>query len=102
VAHVHDTYQIDTQGFLDSMMINFVPGENGTYSKMTSIGVSLKKLTPAFVQTFQSMGLKAGCFCPDTDQQVYFAFGCGVNTVTCNDPVPALRFRQLIAQKNNH
>jgi glycerophosphoryl diester phosphodiesterase len=94
VAYMHDTYKVKTQGFIGECMSNFVSGENGTYSKMWAIGIKMSLLTPNLVKEFQDMGLLTWCHCPDTDKQVYYALGCGVTLMTCNDPKPAMRILQ--------
>ncbi|SFL23032.1 glycerophosphoryl diester phosphodiesterase [Paenibacillus sp. 1_12] len=97
ITYIHDTYSLKTQGFPEVSMSNFVSGTDGTYSKMWSIGISMKLLTPALVSEFQEMGLLVGCYCTDNDKQVYYALGCGVTLLTCNDPQPAMNIRQQIA-----
>jgi glycerophosphoryl diester phosphodiesterase len=94
VSHIHDTYGLKTQGFPEERMKDFVPGPNGTYSKMWAIGISLGQLTSEQVQKFRSMGLLVGSFCPDTEDQVRFALEAGVNRITCNNPLPALQVLQ--------
>lgn len=91
VAHIHDHYGLKTQGFLGEVMHNFVPGRNGTYSKMWAIAFRMNLLTPAIVKQFQDIGLLAWCYCPDDERQVHYALGCGVTLMTCNNPHPALK-----------
>ncbi|MFZ7103341.1 MAG: hypothetical protein ACOWWO_11900 [Peptococcaceae bacterium] len=90
LAYLHDTDQQKTQGFLQEDMLNFDPGEQGTYSKMWSIAFPMAKLTPARVQEFQDKGLLTWCFCPDSAEEAAYALACGATLLTCNDPVPAL------------
>jgi len=92
VAHIHDVYGLKTQGFPGELMHNFVPGTDGTYSKMWAVGISMKLLTPTLVQRFKDMGVLTWCYCPDDDRQVYYAIGCGASLMTCNDPRPACGF----------
>lgn len=100
VAHVHDTYpSLKTQGFPEEKMTHFVPGENGTYSKMWAIGIGIDQLTPERVRQFRSRGLLVGSFCPDTEEQVGHALRCGVNRITCNDPLPALRVKRQLQRR---
>ncbi|MEK3910014.1 glycerophosphodiester phosphodiesterase family protein [Paenibacillus sp. FSL H7-0331] len=94
ITYIYDTYELKTQGFPEELMSNFVTGKDGTYSKMWSIGISLKLLTPALVKEFQQMGLLVGCWSTDNEQQVYYALGCGVTLLTCNDPQAAMHVRQ--------
>jgi len=96
VAHIHDVHGLKTQGFPGELMHNFVPGPDGTYSKMWAVGISMKLLTPTLVQQFKDMGLLTWCYCPDDDRQVYYSIGCGVSLMTCNDPRPAMRIRRQI------
>lgn len=77
-------------------MSNFVNGPDGTYSKMWAAGISMKLLTPMIVKDFLNMGIKPWCYCPDIDQQVYYALGCGAFLMTCNNPRPAMRIRGQI------
>ncbi|HZG77365.1 MAG TPA: glycerophosphodiester phosphodiesterase family protein [Paenibacillus sp.] len=93
VAHLHDTYQVKTQGFPAESMLNFVAGPEGTYSKMWAAAMSMEQLTPRRVQELQEVGLQTWCYCPDDEQQVYYALGCGVTVMTCNNPFPAMRIR---------
>lgn len=99
VAHLHDTYSLKTQGFPGELMKNFVPGEDGTYSKMWAVGISMKLLTPALVKEFEDRGILAWCYCPDNEKQVYYAVGCGTLLMTVNNPYPALAIRKQIQSK---
>lgn len=94
VAYIHDTYGLKTQGFPGEIMFNFVPGENGTYSKMWAVGISMKLLTTERVQFFKDLGILVWCYCPDDERQVQYALECGVKLLTCNNPVPALSIRE--------
>ncbi|CAG7614292.1 glycerophosphodiester phosphodiesterase family protein [Paenibacillus allorhizosphaerae] len=96
VAYIHDDYQLKTQGFPEELMSNFDPGMDGTYSKMWSVGISMKLLTAQRVQRFREMGMVIGCYCTDTEEQVNDALRCGVTLLTCNDPLPAMRIRENI------
>lgn len=96
IAHLHDQYGVKTQGFPCESMFNFVPGEHGTYSKMWAVGISMKQLTPSVADELRNLGLLAWCYCPDDDQDVYYALSCGVMTMTCNNPVPALEIGRLL------
>jgi glycerophosphoryl diester phosphodiesterase len=91
IAHVHDKYKLKTQGFPGECMFNFIPGVNGTYSKMWAAGISMKLLTKRKVKEIQDLGLLAWCYCPDDEEQVYRALECGVTLMTCNNPEPAIR-----------
>ena len=93
VAHIHDVHGLKTQGFPGELMQNFMPGEAGTYAKMWAVGISMMLLTPARVKFFQDLGVLAWCYCPDDEEQVQHALRCGVTLMTCNNPVPALKFR---------
>ncbi|WP_042462069.1 glycerophosphodiester phosphodiesterase family protein [Neobacillus dielmonensis] len=90
VAHIHDTYGLKTQGFPGEVMFHFVPGENGTYSKMWAVGISMKLLTPERVKEFRDLGILVWCYCPDDEHQVQYGLECGAKLMTCNNPVPAL------------
>jgi glycerophosphoryl diester phosphodiesterase len=96
IAHIHDYHRLKTQGFPAELMYNFVPGDNGTYSKMWAAGISMKLLTPNIVKQLREMGILAWCYCPDDDQQVYYALGCGSTMMTCNNPYPAMKIRRHI------
>ncbi|WP_248928860.1 glycerophosphodiester phosphodiesterase family protein [Paenibacillus hamazuiensis] len=98
IAYMHDTYGLKTQGFPGEAMYNFDTGENGTYSKMWAVAMSMKLLTPARVKEFQDMGLLTWCYCPDVDQQVYYSIGCGATLMTCNNPFPAMKIRGQITR----
>ncbi|TVY07929.1 glycerophosphodiester phosphodiesterase family protein [Paenibacillus cremeus] len=93
VAYLHDTYGLRTQGFPEEVMYNFVPGPEGTYSKMWAVAMSMKLLTPQKVADYQKMGLLAWSYCPDNDRQVYYSIGCGATLMTCNNPFPAMKIR---------
>jgi glycerophosphoryl diester phosphodiesterase len=98
IAYIYDTYQLKTQGFLEESMYNFVPGADGTLSKMWAVGISMNLLTPECVKEIQSKGLQAWCYCPDTEEQVNYALSCGVTLMTVNDPLPALKICQKIVK----
>jgi glycerophosphoryl diester phosphodiesterase len=74
-------------------MFNFVPGPEGTYSKLWAVAFSMKQLTPERVREFREAGLQTWCYCPDTEEQVAYALECGVKVMTCNNPYPAMRVR---------
>jgi glycerophosphoryl diester phosphodiesterase len=95
LAYLYDKYQVKTQGFPGEVMSNFVPGDNGTYSKMWAVGMSMSLLTPELAASFQNRGILAWCYCPDDNKQVAYALGCGVTLMTCNDPLPALQMRPI-------
>jgi glycerophosphoryl diester phosphodiesterase len=96
ISYIHDTYHLKTQGFPGEFMSNYVPGANGTLSKMWAVGISMKLLTPQLVNEFQDMGLLAWCYCPDNEKQVYYALGCGATLMTVNNPQPAMQIRRQI------
>jgi glycerophosphoryl diester phosphodiesterase len=45
IAYIHDTYLLKTQGFPGELMSNFIPGKNGTLSKMWAVSINMKLLT---------------------------------------------------------
>ncbi|MBO0958804.1 glycerophosphodiester phosphodiesterase [Neobacillus sp. MM2021_6] len=98
VAYIHDVYGLKTQGFPGEIMFHFAPGDNGTYSKMWAVGVSMKLLTPERVQFFKEQGILVWCYCPDDEQQVLYALECGATLLTCNNPVPALSIREKVGK----
>jgi len=98
LAYMHDEYGVKTQGFIGSIMSNFVEGADGTYSKMWAIGIELKLLSPQTVASFKEMSLQVWSYCPDTEQKVYYSIGCGATVMTCNDPMPALKVRDLLSK----
>jgi len=93
VAHLYDRYGLPTQGFPERMMSNFASGEGGTYSKMRAAAVGMNDLTPEQASEIRALGLLPWCWSPDTDDQVAYAIECGVALVTCDDPRPAIRYR---------
>ncbi len=101
IAYIYDTYQLKTQGFPEEAMYNYVPGDDGTLSKMWAVGISMKLLTPQLVEEVKSKGLLAWCYCPDTDKQVYYALGCGATLMTVNNPLPAMRICRSIAKEHS-
>jgi len=96
LAYIHDQYQLKTQGFPEESMSNYVPGTNGTLSKMWAVGISMRQLTPQRVKEYEALGMLPWCYCPDDDKQVYYALGCGAMLMTVNDPQPALRIRERL------
>ncbi|MDF2960840.1 MAG: glycerophosphodiester phosphodiesterase [Paenibacillus sp.] len=96
LAYIHDTYHLKTQGFPGELMSNYVPGANGTLSKMWAVGISMKLLTPKLVNEFREMNLLTWSYCPDDEKQVYYSLGCGVTLMTVNNPLPALQIRRQI------
>ncbi len=98
LGYLFDRYGLKTQGFIGSEMKNFNADEhNGTYSKMWAIGIEMKLLTPQIVERFKEMGLQVWSYCPDTMQKVHFSIGCGAVVLTCNNIMPALELRRLLA-----
>ncbi|MCM3128529.1 glycerophosphodiester phosphodiesterase family protein [Paenibacillus provencensis] len=96
IAYLYDQYGAKTQGFKGEVMRNFVPGEDGTYSKMWALAMELAILNREDVQAFRNMGLQVWSYCPDTSDSVLYAVGCGTQMMTCNDPLPALRIKQRL------
>jgi glycerophosphoryl diester phosphodiesterase len=99
LGYMYDTYQLKTQGFPAKLMYNFVAGEQGTYSKMWAVGISMKLLSPELVKEFEDRGILAWCYCPDTEKQVYYALGCGALLMTVNDIQPAMQIREQIKNR---
>ncbi|OXM83677.1 glycerophosphodiester phosphodiesterase family protein [Paenibacillus rigui] len=95
LAYIHDTYQLKTQGFPGELMSNYVPGHDGTTSKMWAVGLNMKLLTPQLVKEYEELGILPWCYCPDNEQQVYYALGCGSTMMTVNNPLPAMQIRKL-------
>lgn len=93
LTYIRDEYGLKTQGFPGELMSGFVPGEDGTYSKMWAVGLEMKLLTPERVREFQNRGILVWSYCPDDEQQVRYSLECGVTGMTCNEPLPALALR---------
>lgn len=91
VAYLHDAYGVKTQGFPKEKMQNFEEGANGTYSKMTAVGIDVKILTPELVREFEDRGILVWSYCPDTEELAEESVRLGARLMTCNDPRPALR-----------
>ncbi|NGP45263.1 glycerophosphodiester phosphodiesterase [Bacillaceae bacterium SIJ1] len=96
LSYIYDEYHLKTQGFPANQMLHFVHGDEGTYSKMWAAGISMDLLTPKLVQEFEERDILAWCYCPDSEQQVYYALGCGVKLMTVNNLTPALEIRRII------
>ncbi|MBM7715409.1 glycerophosphoryl diester phosphodiesterase [Bacillus thermophilus] len=92
ITHLHDKYNVKTQGFPGEKMLHYIPGEDGTISKIWAIGMSMKLLNPELVQSYKAKGKLAWCYCPDDMEQVKYALDCGVTLLTCNDLLPALKY----------
>ncbi|MCM3785444.1 glycerophosphodiester phosphodiesterase [Neobacillus mesonae] len=96
IAYLYDRYRAKTQGFKAQVMRNFVPGEDGTYSKMWAVALEMSILNREDVQKFNDLGLQVWSYCPDTEESVLYSVGCGTKVMTCNDPLPALRIKQKL------
>jgi len=96
LAHIHDRHGLKTQGFPGELMANFVPGPDGTVSKMWAVGISMQLLTPQLAAHYRELGVLPWCYCPDREQQVFYALGCGAMLMTVNDPLPALNIRKQL------
>lgn len=94
IAHLHDQYALKTQGFPEQLMSNYVPGPDGTLSKMWAVGISMNLLTPLAVQEYRELGILPWCYAPDDEQQVCYALGCGSLLMTVNNPLPAMHIRE--------
>lgn len=99
LAYMHDTHHLKTQGFPGELMSNYVPGVDGTVSKMWAVGISMKLLTPQLVREVRESGLLAWCYCPDNDEGVAYALECGAMLMTVNNPLPALQRRRQMEQR---
>jgi glycerophosphoryl diester phosphodiesterase len=97
ITHIHDRHGLKTQGFPEQLMSNYVPGEDGTISKMWAVGLSMKLLTPALADRYRERGILPWCYCPDNDKQVFYALGCGSTLMTVNNPRSAMRIRNMMA-----
>jgi glycerophosphoryl diester phosphodiesterase len=100
ITYISEEYQLKTQGFPGEKMFNFVPGPDGTYSHMWAVGISMNLLTPEMVKKFRENNILAWCYCPDNEEQVYYALSCGATLMTCNNPEPALQIRENMKNKN--
>lgn len=96
LAHMHDVHGVRTQGFPGEQMSNFVQGEDGTLSKMWAVGLEMGMLTRELVREYERLGVLPWCYCPDTEQAVLYALGCGVRTMTVNNPLPARKIRRQL------
>lgn len=94
LAYIHDKYGFRTQGFPGQLMTNFVPGEQGTYSKMWAVGIPMELLNADIVREFEGRGIQAWCYCPDRIEQVRYALECGARLMTVNELEPAMRLRK--------
>ncbi|MFH5187366.1 glycerophosphodiester phosphodiesterase family protein [Paenibacillus sp. TAB 01] len=99
LAYMHDAHQLKTQGFPGELMSNYVSGPEGTVSKMWAVGLNMKLLTPERVKEYEEQGILPWCYCPDSEQQVYYALGCGSTMMTVNNPLPAMQIRERNALK---
>lgn len=93
IAYMHDVHGFFTEGAPEGFyrMTNFVPGKNGTYSKMWSICIFIRDLSPELVQKFKNMGLLVWCWGADDEKTIEYALQCGVSLAVCNDPAKCLR-----------
>jgi glycerophosphoryl diester phosphodiesterase len=91
VAHAHDVYGLITHGFPGHKMYNFVPGEDGTYSKMWCACLDLPILTVELANEFIGRGIIPWTCPTDNDKDVNYAIECGARCLICNDPLPAMR-----------
>jgi glycerophosphoryl diester phosphodiesterase len=93
IAYMHDEHGFLTEGAPEGFygFTNFVSGCNGTYSKMWSVCISIKDLSPELVQKFKNMGLLVWCWGTDDEQTVEYALECGVGLAVCNEPATCLR-----------
>ena len=99
ITHIKESHGLPTQGFLADKMDNFIEGEQGTYSKMDSIGIARNLLTPELVAYWQNRGVVVSGYVMDTIPQIYEALNCGVRLITCDNPLPALQFRKVLRQE---
>lgn len=97
IAYMHDVHGLKTQGFMGEVMYHFVPGPEGTYSKMWALAMSMNLLTPERVKQFGEMGLLTWSYCPDDEEQVRYSIDCGATLMTSNNPFPALAVRKQLA-----
>jgi len=76
-----------TQGFPRHNMKHF---KRNSYDFLYSVGIEMRDLTPALVDSFNGRGIQPWCWCPDTPEEVERMRACGATLCTCNDPVPAM------------
>lgn len=90
IEYIYEKYELKTQGFPEGTMANYISGEEGTFSKLWAIGLSMAQLHPSTVKKYKEAGKLVWCYCPDTEKQVNYALECGVTLMTCNNIIPAL------------
>lgn len=88
IQYAHMKYGVMTQGFPDDLHVNY---SNETRDHMYSVGIPMHKLTKELCEAYLADGIQPWAWCPDTEEQVRYAIGCGARLITCNDPIPALR-----------
>ncbi|SDE56353.1 glycerophosphoryl diester phosphodiesterase [Paenibacillus sp. UNCCL117] len=98
LAYMHDAHGLKTQGFPGELMSGYTDGPEGTISKMWAVGLSMKLLTPQLARAYEEQGVLAWCYCPDSEQQVFYALGCGTLLMTVNDPLPAMQVREQLSR----
>jgi glycerophosphoryl diester phosphodiesterase len=56
----------------------------------------MKLLERNLVNHYRSMGKHPWSYCPDTDEEVYYSLGCGIQLMTVNDLAPPMRIRNMM------
>lgn len=93
--YINQKYQLRCQGFIESVMENFRPGENGTNSFLYSVGINKKHISKELVDFYKSINIEPWAYTIDDEEWANKTIELGCTLVTCDDPLPALKvFRE--------
>lgn len=88
VEYAWQKHNVLTQGFTPRYFANH---SQKTYTCMHSVGIHHPHLTPELCNVFKALNIRPWAWAQDTAEMAEHAIACGVELMTCNDPVPALR-----------
>lgn len=88
--YIYEEYHLRCQGFIESAMQNFRPGENGTNSILYSVGINKKFISQELVDFYKSINVEPWAYTIDDEEWANKVIELGCTLVTCDDPLPAL------------
>ena len=89
--YAHTAHNVPFQGFPFRIMSD---GSESIYKHLYSVGVPCDRLgEPDFKkEIFEKLGTDYWTWCPDTEDNVIKCVKAGTTLMTCNDPLPALKY----------
>ncbi|MBE6607546.1 MAG: hypothetical protein E7633_03195 [Ruminococcaceae bacterium] len=89
VKYLKTKYNARALGYPDIQMKEF---ESDSYSYYDALGLSMMFVKSELCEFYVSKGLHVSMYCADTEEDVRLCIERGADQITCNDPVPLMKY----------